>query len=251
MPLAIQTMLARLLHDSPADGVLNMAVDEALLESAALANQLSLRFYRWSQPTLSLGYFQHYEDRRLHPASLRCDCVRRSSGGGAILHDRELTYSLAVPASHPLARSPEELYTLMHQSLVECLRGLGFKATLVSATTIADPAPFLCFQRYVSGDVIVGNHKVAGSAQRRWRGAVLQHGSVLIERSPAAPELPGLGDLVQTPGSIDKLLICWQSLLPAALADRYDRGKLTNDERSRAGEIASSKYSQSAWMHRR
>src|SRR5688500_20216584 len=99
-------MTSRLLLDVPAPGAWNMAVDEALLESAALENRCTLRFYRWSEPTLSLGYFQRYEDRRQHAASLSCACVRRASGGGAILHDHELTYSLAVPPTHPLARSP-------------------------------------------------------------------------------------------------------------------------------------------------
>src|SRR5687767_13677741 len=86
----------RLLIDPPASGAWNMAVDEALLASAA-AGVATLRFYTWSQPTLSLGYFQHAHQRDAHAASRSCPLVRRASGGGAILHDRELTYSLAVP----------------------------------------------------------------------------------------------------------------------------------------------------------
>ncbi len=70
---------------------------------AAVASGLaSLRFYQWNQPTLSLGYFQSYEDRGRHAASQECTVVRRQTGGGAILHDRELTYSLILPATHPL-----------------------------------------------------------------------------------------------------------------------------------------------------
>ena len=74
-----------------------MAVDEALLETAASLGVPTLRFYQWQEPTMSLGYFQEYADRLRHAASAGCPTVRRASGGGAIMHDRELTYSLAVP----------------------------------------------------------------------------------------------------------------------------------------------------------
>src|SRR5437868_3979467 len=89
----------RLIIDSPGDGAWNMAVDEALLETAANTNQATLRLYQWRQPTLSLGYFQLAADRAQHAASAACLLIRRPSGGGAILHDRELTYSIALPRS--------------------------------------------------------------------------------------------------------------------------------------------------------
>ena len=90
-------MFCRLFIDPPAPGSWNMALDETLLESAADGGESSLRFYGWSQPTLSLGYFQPYDDRCQHAASRNCPAVRRASGGGAILHDREITYSFALP----------------------------------------------------------------------------------------------------------------------------------------------------------
>src|SRR5438445_617792 len=82
----------RLIHDLPGDGPWNMAVDEALLEDAARSGRPTLRFYGWAEPTLSLGYFQPYAQRASHPPSSRCAVVRRPTGGGAILHDAELTY---------------------------------------------------------------------------------------------------------------------------------------------------------------
>src|SRR5688500_9559950 len=87
----------RVITDPPASGAWNMAVDEALLESAATGSVATLRFYEWHEPTLSLGYFQPAADREQHAASRACPLVRRASGGGAIVHDRELTYSLAWP----------------------------------------------------------------------------------------------------------------------------------------------------------
>ena len=83
-------MEVRLIIDPPALGRMNMAIDEALLESASRGETI-LRFYSWSPATLSLGYFQAYDDRREHSASADLDVVRRSTGGGAIVHDQEIT----------------------------------------------------------------------------------------------------------------------------------------------------------------
>jgi len=118
-----------LLIDPPQDGLTNMAVDEALLAMAA-AGELGpvLRFYQWSPATLSLGYFQRYTERAAHPASAACDVVRRASGGGAILHDRELTYSLVLPAGHPLTARAEPLYRAVHQALIDVLAESGGSA---------------------------------------------------------------------------------------------------------------------------
>ena len=74
-----------------------MAVDEALVDDAAARGTCWLRFYGWAEPTLSLGYFQGHEERLAHRPSRQCPVVRRMSGGGAILHDAEITYSLAIP----------------------------------------------------------------------------------------------------------------------------------------------------------
>jgi lipoate-protein ligase A len=250
----------RLLIDPRAGGAWNMAVDEALLESAALENRLTLRFYRWSEPALSLGYFQRYDDRRMHPASSACACVRRSTGGGAILHDRELTYSIAVPPTHVLARTTQELYQAMHGSLVECLRRWGFDALLAvtrarraNASTLATSRaePFLCFDRHTAGDVIIGSHKIVGSAQRRWRGAVLQHGSLLLAASPAAPELLGLNDLAGTQLAVDDIIARWREVLPAILGVGFCSDELTAEEHSQAAKIAQGKYGHSSWTQRR
>ena len=88
-----------------------MAVDETLLESAAETSATTLRFYRWDRPTLSLGYFQQTADRTQHPESADCPLVRRSSGGGAIVHDHELTYSLAAAKPHTLGRQTSVIQT--------------------------------------------------------------------------------------------------------------------------------------------
>ena len=99
-----------------------MAVDEALLAATSETSEPTLRFYQWQRPTISLGYFQPYIARDQHPASNHADIVRRLSGGGAIVHDDEITYSLALPAAHPFARNTQSLYDAIHQTLVRLLQ---------------------------------------------------------------------------------------------------------------------------------
>ena len=179
----------RLLRHAPGNGAWNMAVDEMLLERAEEYATACLRFYGWSEPTLSLGYFQIYADRQEHPPSLPCAVVRRLTGGGAIVHDAELTYSIVLPGTHPLATHRDELYQVVHGCLIETLGHFGITARLCGTADNLGTArePFLCFQRRSPGDVLIGRTKVCGSAQRRRNGAVLQHGSLLWRTSPAAP----------------------------------------------------------------
>lgn len=191
-----------LIEEQPRSGEWNMAFDAALLEGALARSETILRIYRWSKPTLSLGHFQ-----KNIPADLSVSpspppplpVVRRLSGGGAILHHHEWTYSCAVPAGHPLARRGTILYEVVHAALVGALRQLGIEARLRGETSPANP--FLCFLRGDARDVMVTGHKIAGSAQRRRRGAVLQHGSVLLRVSEFVPSIMGVFDLV---GNTDK-----------------------------------------------
>lgn len=246
--------LAWVFVDPPAHGAWNMAADEALLEWAAQTGSCAWRFYRWIEPTLSLGYFQRYEDRLSHAPSLRCPAVRRASGGGAIVHDAELTYSCVWPAGHRLAAGRMRLYEAVHSSLVDVLAGYGIQAALCRAddarTGATGSQPFLCFQRRAPGDVLVGPVKIAGSAQRRLRGAVLQHGSVLLARSPAAPELDGLAELTGRHLDVAELIGAWWSRLEARLELKSQFQELPEALRCRTATLAQAKYSAEAWTHR-
>jgi lipoate-protein ligase A len=241
----------RLLIDPPAKGAWNMAVDETLLESAA-QGIATLRFYAWSEPTLSLGYFQHARERDAHAASRDCPLVRRASGGGAILHDRELTYSLAVPTGNRLGGQSESLYRAAHQTLIQALGELGVTAHL-HAPAAGDPVPtaFLCFERRTKGDVICRAAKIAGSAQRRSRGAIVQHGSVLLGRSPCAPELPGIEQLSGAPLAAEELLAAWSPQIAAELSGSIETGTLTASEQALAATIENERFGSSAWTLRR
>jgi lipoate-protein ligase A len=239
----------RLIVDESRGGALNMAIDETLADTAGPV----LRFYAWRPATLSLGYFQAYNDRRTHAASLGCPVVRRSSGGGAIVHDREITYSLVVPVAHPWARRATELYDSVHAALCEALESLGVDAVPNPQGSIlaASAEPFLCFERRARGDVLVGNHKVAGSAQRRSRGSVLAHGSVLLEASPAAPHLPGLNDLARRTIDPDELRERWLTTLAERLCFHWQPQALASSEFAAARRLATEKFASDGWTHRR
>jgi lipoate-protein ligase A len=250
----------RLLIDAPQSGPWNMAVDEALLETAAERGIGTLRFYQWQAPTLSLGYFQSLTDRAQHSPSRNCPVVRRASGGGAILHDHELTYSLAIPKLGTAAA--RALYDAAHLALIAALADLGLAASLFRAlegcTTGRGEAPsgrgsepFLCFQRRTCTDVIFGEAKIAGSAQRRRRGAVLQHGSVLLERSGFAPELPGISELTAASLPVGQLMDRWIDHLTRRLHVEAIVGELTPAEKTRATALAEERFADESFVARR
>jgi lipoate-protein ligase A len=262
-----------LLLDPPASGPWNMAVDEVLLEAAATEGQCTLRFYQWDEPTLSLGYFQDYNDRWQHEPSRHSPVVRRTSGGGAIMHHIELTYSFAVTSNHPLARNRLGFYQAVHTTLIETLAQWGVKAVLFSRPEEKQnlqiskspnrespfpippsplvPQPFLCFQRRSPGDVLVGDVKIAGSAQRRSQGAVLQHGSVLLARSPAAPELDGIQELVDTTIGAEQLAEAWLDRLGQGLPMAWQRGGLSDEQIRHTTDLSTRKYASDTWTVRR
>jgi len=185
--------MLRVLYDPPLPGPVNMGRDDALLERVgAGASPPTLRFYQWDAPTISLGYFQRYAQyATLPPPAGELAVVRRPTGGGAILHDRELTYSLALPVEHPLLEAGAAcLYERVHAALITALGGPAARARRCGVTDDSGPArgPFFCFARRHRVDVLVGDQKLAGSAQRRTANAVLQHGSIILDsRFPQQP----------------------------------------------------------------
>ena len=248
-------MQCRLSIDPPAPGDWNMAVDEVLLDWAVRQSACWLRVYGWTPATVSLGYFQHYAERSAHAPSAASPAVRRLTGGGAIVHDDELTYSLVLPAGHALAAMRDRLYAAMHGALVDALAEFDVAAELWPADLAGPlPEPFLCFLRRSPGDVVVARSvglplgvKIAGSAQRRRRGAVLQHGSLLLRRSAAAPELPGLSDLFDGFPGPEQFLPRWLARIQSHLAITWQESALEPDLRRAAEELAESRYAAARW----
>lgn len=247
-------MECRLIFDEPADGAWNMALDEALLETAGRAGQGGcLRFYFWSEPTVSLGYFQRYADRQTHAASRGCPLVRRSTGGGAIVHDRELTYSFTTGIPTHVRSSLADYYDVFHETLIQELAERGIAARLCSAAPPRkrQDEPFLCFLRRAERDVLIGDSKIAGSAQRRRRGALLQHGSVLLQRSAAAPELAGIAELLSVVLDPKEFAECWARRVAANLGLTLRSDSPTSREKAAAERICGSQYAHPDWTNRR
>ncbi len=215
-----------IVETEPNFGAWNMAVDETLLETAIRDQTATMRWYRWSEPTLSLGYFQNPADVDADPQWSGVPRVRRLTGGGAILHHHEWTYSLALPAQQTLVKHPEELYDAVHLAVLTVLRTQGFTAALRGQTRKLATEPFLCFSRGDSHDVVASGRKILGSAQRRRKGALLQHGSLLVRRSPLSPEHPGIEDL----GYRGQLAAESFQAVARQLAEQVDAASLTADE---------------------
>ncbi len=238
---------------TPADGSWNMAVDEAMLEAAVESDYLAIRWYRWSEPTVSLGYFQDTTEADVPPHLAECPLVRRLTGGGAILHDREWTYSCVLPAGHPLlAETPLYLYHTFHDAIADVLNSHGVPVrSRGESLPFQEGQPFLCYSRGDTRDLLLGEHKIVGSAQRRRRGAVLQHGSVLLRQSALTPEYPGLLDLHGAPIDIDRMIDEITQRISRKLSVEGRVCQLPEEIQAAADRLRSDRYDSRSWNRRR
>src|SRR5262249_15079382 len=237
-------MRIRLLPYEVAGGAANMAADEALRETAAKHGLASVRFYGWSEPTVSLGYFQPTAARlSRHPVS-QLPWVRRPTGGAALVHHHELTYALALPAGTPWQVPGESWLCRMHQAITRALARLGVSAAGCPAEV--QTGDVLCFLHHTPGDLIIDGHKVVGSAQRKRHGALLQHGAILLAQSEHTPQLPGLQEL--TGKDVNHGLLALAILAEAGW--EQENGTWTAEERERRAALAD-KYASAAWNEKR
>jgi lipoate-protein ligase A len=178
-----------------------MALDHELMARARHTGESVLRVYEWASPVLSLGRNQRardvYDDAEL--ARRGVSVVRRPTGGRALLHHREITYSVTAPASatEPLAAT----YRRINAVLLDALGSLGVSASLATpAARSRLPTATPCFAEPAKGEIVVNGRKLAGSAQWREDGALLQHGSIIVDddqvtipllmREPPEPSMP-------------------------------------------------------------
>lgn len=261
-----QTPAWRLLDTPPAPGAWNMAVDESLAESVRAGGPPVLRVYRWNPPCLSLGRNQPsggYD--RAEIARRGLDVVRRPTGGRAVLHHRELTYSVAARQGE--LGGPRQAYAAINRALVAGLARLGVPARLQPAGAGRAPIPSLapCFEQPVEGEVTAAGRKLVGSAQRADRGVLLQHGSLPIhDDQSAVAELlaadAGVAAPADPPATLVELLggePAWEALVEAlaagwqeALCVRLMRDALSGQEARRA-EGHRARYEDPAWTWHR
>ena len=241
----------RLIFDGEGIGSWNMAVDQALLQNCESTGETVLRFYRWEPATLSLGYFQSAQQRKSHHTSVKCAMVRRVTGGGAILHHHEITYSLVLPGRQRWSAENERLYTSMHGCIVDVLKMHDVDPTICQESENDDSKRFLCFQRRTKGDLLVGADKVGGSAQRRCRTSLLQHGSLLLHKSEYAPELQGLCDLCKFEINEADFIRQWVEEVSKKLKIDFSLSEYSAGEIENANSIRNAKFDSDSWNLKR
>jgi len=178
----------RLINSGSLNGAMNMALDEALLHSVERGTSLPvLRFYRWQPATMTIGYAQSIEtDINMDVCrNAGIDVVRRSTGGRAVLHDQEVTYAVIAPLNSGIfGNTVLDCYRVISEVLQKCFLQLGLAADLVPGKSRGgqkNPAKAVCFSAPSQYELVIDGCKVAGSAQKRFGQAFLQHGSLPLE----------------------------------------------------------------------
>jgi lipoate-protein ligase A len=235
-----------------------MARDDYLLY-ADHYRPAALRLYQWDPPTISLGYFQSIAAVEELPDSLQSlAVVRRQTGGGAILHDREITYCLVVSDELPVARqAPEKLYRMVHELWREILtEDYPLIETAPDSAPMPSPrtGPFFCFERPGRTDLTLSGAKLLGSAQRRIAptagsgASVLQHGSLMLGQR--FPGHPGASLDEPEPQRIDRWLGAFIERLAQGLELEVTAAEWSGADRPEI-ERRRQRFASSAWTARR
>ncbi|MFN0206111.1 MAG: biotin/lipoate A/B protein ligase family protein [Planctomycetota bacterium] len=242
-----------LLHPetAPADA---MAVDEALLIHHSAP---TLRLYRWRPFGVSIGYFQRYEELPIQQlASEGTPVIRRLTGGGAIYHGEEVTFSITAPSDHLLFRGPvrdsyDRVHSILTAALLECCKATTNIQPRGAATLQSDASesPW-CFHESTEFDLSSNSRKLVGSAQRRTGGRVLHHGSIILKTNPYTSEIASIEMLGGAPNPAiveDAIIRAFSQSLQITL----EPGDLSGAEHDTANKLAAEKYNSDAWNRRR
>jgi len=255
-------------------GAENMAIDEVLLHSVGEGiSRPTLRLYQWNPPCLSLGYSQRINGINLEACTrLGLDVVRRLTGGRAVLHDRELTYSLVFPIDHPLGKkSVSEVFHEINLCLIRGLKSIGVEGSLgmfkVKHNKIRDNMPSnFCFLQPRSDDIGAAGRKLVGSAQRRLQKAILHHGSILLSwdperllailpqghpKEPVLARVTSLEELLGTLPSLHCLVEAIRKGFEEGLGVRFFLDELNRRELMASRVLSLERYSAPWWTGRR
>jgi lipoate-protein ligase A len=260
----------RLIYDCDHDGSSNMARDEAISRAVSQREQLpTLRFYGWTPPAISLGMSQRISS--VDEAKCRADgvgVVRRSTGGLAILHTSELTYSMALPIDHPIAEGDVlTSYRRISEAIIDALCSLGVSNVQANRVAKEDKATSpVCFEAPSDYEVVGAGKKLVGSAQWRRLDGVLQHGSLPLSGDIArvcdylvgAPNATRVRDHAATLNDVIGKEICWKEAanvwrasFERVLNIDFEVSELSQRERERADELRVSKYANDEWTRRK
>lgn len=272
----------RYIVTEPMSPEMNMAIDEAILTLHSEGKvPPTVRFYTWNPATLSIGYFQKSEkeiDLEVVRAN-KLGFVRRPTGGRAVLHDQELTYSVVVSENHPkMPASVTEAYQVISTGLLHGFQQLGLQAEMVSLASeeekekYSSPGSSACFDSPSWYELVVEGKKVAGSAQTRQKGVILQHGSILLDM-----DVELLFSLLKFPServkqrmidsfiqkavtikevsgrtvSLEEAIEAFRKGFTSGLEVELVEQPLTEEELKLAQELAESRYATDEWNFRR
>ncbi|MBG0771148.1 MAG: lipoate--protein ligase family protein [Anaerolineaceae bacterium] len=266
----------RLIENPPANGAWNMAVDEAILESVYTGDSIpTLRLYAWEPACLSLGYVQPFAEVNTEALQKNgWEVVRRPTGGRAILHVDELTYSVIAPQSEPrVSGGVLESYLRLSQALLRALKILGLNPEANEKKPETDPKQPnpVCFEVPSNYEITVGGKKLIGSAQARRKEGILQHGTLPLHgdltriitalhfKDSAARERAAqrLLDHATTVETVLGAAPSWQQACEAfvqAFSEILNLvlvpGELSKREKERADELVTEKYANANWTER-
>ncbi|MCL5265668.1 MAG: lipoate--protein ligase family protein [Chloroflexi bacterium] len=276
----------RLLDTGCADGYTNMAIDEAILLSCARGlTPPTLRFYRWKPTCLSVGFFQSIEREVDVEECCRrgVDVVRRPTGGRAVLHDAEVTYSVAMGENHPLGcGSIPESHRKIGSVLSTGLRSMGIEAQMAPRLVrglhdeqegeVRRGRTPACFDVPSDYEITVEGRKLVGSAQARKHGGLLQHGSILLDVDlpttlallrlrrevpdvrlvqSLARRIVGLRQVLGRDVSHEHVVRAIVEGFKQCVGISFELGELTDEERLLAEQLRRDKYSAREWNYRR
>lgn len=250
----------------------NMAIDEAMLIAHSEGKvPPTLRFYGWQPATLSIGYFQRADKAidRTKVEELELGFVRRMTGGRAVFHDQELTYSVVISESNPaISPSVHVTHNKLNMALKKGLEQLMLKIDDNSAEVYDTNSSVACFDAPGESEFLIQSRKVIGSAQTRQRGVLLQHGSILLDmdfdtvfqifRFPTEKVKNNFQNRVGTLAGLQEKSITLEKVIQAfyigfqdGLHINFIEEPLTSYEWQLAEQLVKEKYSRPEWNLKR
>lgn len=272
----------RFIDSQYADAATNMAIDEAMIQLHSEGKiPPTIRFYCWDPATLSIGYFQQV-DKEIDMEAVQkygLGFVRRMTGGRAVLHDQELTYSVIVSENHPrIPHTVTEAYREISMGLLKGFQNLGLDAFFSTPSShleqevLKNPRSAVCFDASSWYELVVEGRKVAGSAQTRQKGVVLQHGSILLNididmlfdvfkfsservrdrmKQQFKQRAVAINELIDHPVTLSKVKQKFREGFEEALNIHLIEQSLTGEEEALVQKFVQEKYGNDEWNFRR
>ena len=249
----------RFLDTGASTAAFNMAIDEAILSMHAEGKSSpTLRLYQWIPPAISLGYFQRRHGIDLEACQrLGIDMIKRATGGRAVLHFGDLTYSVVAGIADGMPSSVAAAYRLICEGLLAAFRDLGFEAEFRSFS-VKSPRSDICFLSSTTGDILHEGKKFVGSAQTWYKSSMLQHGSITLEphlevwvslqegkhatsidyEETLKREMTSVKEILGCIPAIDEIAAAIRNGMTQVLGIEFREGELSPEELSLAEKIA-------------